>query len=134
VLVSSQVFCRWFGHSDHRITFDHGDHVRCIYSLVERAKLDPKVGFQFLMVELQTGFTFADLAATGDPRSPDEIEFAKKNAWKAYETVLRLRDRVPLDEQQTARLEAGIKRLKQALDQLNERINNTRNRWLKKQA
>ena len=102
---------------------------------MERAKLDPKVGFQFLMVELQTAFTFADLAATGDSRMPEQIEFDRKNAWKAYETVLRMRDRVPLDEHQTARLEAGIRRLKEALDELSDRINNTRSRWQqKKQA
>jgi hypothetical protein len=86
-----------------------------------RVKLGPKVGFQFLMVELQTGVTFADLAAAGDPREPDEIEFDKRNAQKAYDTVQRFRDRVFLNNQQTARLEAGLKRLKSALDGLNHK-------------
>lgn len=82
-----------------------------------------KVGFQFLMVELQTGFTFADLAATGDPRSPDGIEHDRQNAQKAYDTVLRMRDRVSLDDRQTARLEDGIKRLKETLNGLNQKTN-----------
>lgn len=83
-----------------------------------RGKLDPKVGYQFLLTELQTGFTFANLAATGDPREPDEIEFDKKNAHKAYETVIRLRNRVVLDDSQNAKLDSELKRLKEILENM----------------
>ena len=85
-----------------------------------RGKLDPKVGYQFLLTELQSAFTFADLAATGDPREPDEIEFDKKNAHKAYQTVIRLRDRVALDDRQNAKLDTELKRLKEVLESLDK--------------
>ena len=83
-----------------------------------RGKLDAKVGYQFLLTELQSAFTFADLAATGDPREPDEIEFDKKNAYKAYQTVIRLRDRVALDDRQNAKLDSELKRVKEALEHM----------------
>ena len=85
-----------------------------------RGKLDSRIGFQFLLTELQSAFTFAGLAATGDPRAPDEIEFDKQNAHKAYDTVIRLRDRVALDDSQNAKLDSELKRVKEVLENLDK--------------
>jgi hypothetical protein len=76
-------------------------------------------GFEFLMTEVGTGLTFAEIAlGAGDDL--DKIERNTLNARKAYEAVLRFRDRVQMSEVQSEALDRKIKQLRTDLLQLGE--------------
>lgn len=79
-----------------------------------------QTGAQFLKVELQTGLTFASIAAREEPGSEKRIK-NQGNARKAYETVLRLRDRIEIPTDAATRdIQNGLDRLRSALEKLGE--------------
>ncbi len=77
-------------------------------------------GSEFLLVELQTGLTFADLALSAEPGSADRVR-DERNARKAYQTVLRLRERFQVAAPAAREIEDLQERLRCALDQLAEK-------------
>ena len=78
-------------------------------------------GCGFLMVEADTGFTFAWLALTTTD-DPDKAQRNTANAKKAYDTILRFRARVQLNPQETAALGAKLARLRTMLLKLGEAV------------
>ena len=79
-------------------------------------------GTDFLKVELQTGLTFASIAAGEEPGSEKRTK-NQGNARKAYETVLRLRNRVEIPTEAATRdIQNGLDRLRSALEKLGEKV------------
>lgn len=83
-----------------------------------RVKLN-RGGARFLFIEIESGLTFAHLAASAAPNQIDKIQRNIRNAREAYKAVLKFRDQVDLDETGVSRLNAGMEKLKTALDDLN---------------
>jgi hypothetical protein len=84
-------------------------------------QIDVRTGFGFLMTEIQTGLTFASIALTaGDDLN--KLVRNSDNAKLAYDTVLRFRDRVQMNEQAAAQLEAGLEKLRVCLRELGEDV------------
>ena len=84
-------------------------------------QIDPRTGFGFLMVEVQTGLTFASIALTaGD--DVNKLARNSENAKLAYDTVLRFRDRVQMNDGAAAELEAGLEKLRIDLRKLGEDV------------
>ena len=79
-------------------------------------------GAAFLFVEVKTGLTFANSALSGTGRTRERIERNRKNARRAYDSLLRFRRRVPLSDKEAVRLEAGIQELKAALQALGDSL------------
>ena len=71
---------------------------------------------RFLFTEIESGLTFVHIAQSAAPSQIDKIQRNIQNAWRAYCTVLKLRNRVRLDEAAASRLEAGLQTLKTALE------------------
>ena len=69
----------------------------------------------FVHAELNTGLTFARVAATA--KYPDKFERNRINARKAYDTALKYMD---MDKAQSAELQQKHDELKRALQQLGE--------------
>jgi hypothetical protein len=86
------------------------------------AKSFSSSGAAFLFVEVQTGLAFAKFALSGTGKSRERIERNRKNARRAYDSLLRFRQRVSLSDNEVARLEAGIQELKAALQALGDRV------------
>lgn len=82
-----------------------------------RVKLN-RGGARFLFTEIESGLTFAHLAESAAPNQVDKIQRNIQNARQAYKTVLKFRDQVDLDEAGVSRLNAGMEKLKTALDNL----------------
>jgi hypothetical protein len=73
---------------------------------------------RFLLTEIESGFTFAHLAASAALDQVEKIQRNLKNARKAYSAVLRFRERTTLDEVENLQLNADLERLKAVLDGL----------------
>ena len=77
-------------------------------------------GAEFLKIELQTGMTFASIALS-EERGSDKRIRNQANARKAYETVLRLRERLESPSEATRHsIEEGLERLRRALEKLDD--------------
>lgn len=77
---------------------------------------------KFLLTEIETGLTFAHVAVTAKPNQKDKIERNRKNARKAYDTLLRFQPQVSFSEEENAKFKAGKKKLEAALRVLGEPV------------
>lgn len=77
-----------------------------------------KVSADFLKVDLQAGLTFASLALEADDGGKKERN--RRSARKAYDTIMRLIDRVTLAEEEAESLRQDLERLKSNLIRLGE--------------
>lgn len=75
-------------------------------------------GLRFLLTEIQSGLTFAHLAGSAAPHQTEKIQRNLTNARRAYQAVLKFRNRVQLDEIESLRLSTGMERLKAVLEGL----------------
>ena len=87
-----------------------------------QGKGDSAPGLVFLFTEIETGLTFADIALGAKPHDVDKIRRNTANARTAYDTVLRFRSRVDVDEAGAKRLEAVLAQLRAALLELGESV------------
>ncbi|HEY6349842.1 MAG TPA: hypothetical protein VI636_10570 [Candidatus Angelobacter sp.] len=78
---------------------------------------DPS-GWHFLMAEVGWGLTFVNLAKLAKPEERDRFKVSVRNARKAYDTVIRFRHRIPLEESAREELNAGLGRLESGLREL----------------
>jgi hypothetical protein len=79
-------------------------------------------GAEFLRVEVETGLTFANIAV-GEEQGSEERVRNQANALKAYQTVLRLRDRVENPDEATNRaIQNGLDQLRSVLEKLGEKL------------
>ena len=79
-------------------------------------------GAEFLKVELKTGLTFAKIAL-GEEAGSEERFKNLANARKAFETVLRLRERFISPNAAAAReIKDALDRLRSALEELGENV------------
>jgi uncharacterized protein YlxW (UPF0749 family) len=86
-----------------------------------RDHLHARTGFGFLITEVQTGLTFASIAlSAGDDLN--KLTRNSENAKLAYDTVLRFRDRVQMNQQAAAQLEAELEKLRVDLRQSGEDV------------
>ena len=74
----------------------------------------------FLMVEAQTGLTFAEIALDAR-RDMAKVRRNTENARRAYDTVLRFTDRVELTPSENAELTAMVEKLHLQLQVLEKR-------------
>lgn len=84
------------------------------------AKNSTATGVEFLFTELQSGLTFAHLAISAPQSYTDKVERNRKNARKAYDSLLRFQGGISLSQEEAARFESGKNALKQALRALGE--------------
>lgn len=76
---------------------------------------------EFLFTELQAGLTFARIALNSKANDA-KIERNRKNARKAYDSLLHFQKRISLSPEEKTRLEEGKKELKAALQRLGEKV------------
>lgn len=79
-----------------------------------------KVSTEFLKVDLETGLTFANLALQADDNAKKERN--RRAARKAYDTIVRLIDRVILTDAETKFFKKNLQRLKDDLIKLGEAL------------
>lgn len=79
-----------------------------------------KASTQFLKVDLETALTFTGLALNAKDRVKRERN--QRAARKAYDTILRLIDRVTLSEEEASFFEKNLSRLKRELVDLGEAL------------
>lgn len=77
-------------------------------------------GLRFLLTEIQTGLMFAHLAGCSVPDQTERIQRNLRNARRAYQAILKFRDRVQLDEIENLQIETGLERLKTVLEDFAE--------------
>ncbi|HYX52221.1 MAG TPA: hypothetical protein VE783_02140 [Candidatus Limnocylindrales bacterium] len=87
-----------------------------------KGQLPSHMGKGFLLTELRTGITFANVALTAPKYDPGKLSRNRKNARKAYDTFCKFRDRVALSTSDLAELEEIATQLRSALQQLGENI------------
>lgn len=80
------------------------------------------VAVDFLLTELDTGLTFARLALAARSDNPQKRERNRKNARKAYDSLLRFQARTAFSSPEKTRLEEGKKELRAALRSLGEKL------------
>ena len=78
------------------------------------SRVDP-VGVRFLLTEADLGLTFASLALMARSGDKQRIRRNTRNAQTAYETILRFRERVDLDDAAAAQLDGKLEQLKHVL-------------------
>jgi len=83
-------------------------------------ELPTEVGREFLLTELKTGLTFADLALSAPHGDVVKIQRDTHNARKAYDSFQRFRSRVSLTDHENTELQEIADQLKRALQQLGE--------------
>ena len=77
-----------------------------------------KVGADFLQVDSEIALTFSGIALrTSDPEKRSRTTQAAR---KAYETIMRLRKNINLNEGERDQLDANLQRLKNELQRLGE--------------
>ena len=76
----------------------------------------------FLFAELRTGLTFANIAISASADKPERIERSRKNARKAYDTLLKFQPRTSLSEAERIKFAVGLDELKKALRKLGDSI------------
>jgi len=74
----------------------------------------------FLRIDAETALTFTGLALETD--NPEKKDRNRKNARKAYDTILHLWDRVTFTSAEEAYMKATMERLKRELIQLGEKF------------
>jgi hypothetical protein len=79
-----------------------------------------RAGTEFLKVDVATALTFADTALSTD--DPDKRQRNRKSARKAYDTVLRMAQKVTLREHDAQELKDGLQKLNAKLRQLGEAV------------
>ncbi|HEY6971029.1 MAG TPA: hypothetical protein VJA94_17595 [Candidatus Angelobacter sp.] len=77
---------------------------------------------EFLFTELKTGLTFANMAISAPADKTERIERDRKNARKAYDTLLKFQSRVLFSEAEEVKFAAGLEDLETALRKLGESI------------
>ena len=77
-------------------------------------------GTEFLKVDVATALTFAETALTAD--DPEKKQRNQKSARKAYDTVLRMANKVALPDQAAQELKDGLQKLNAKLKQLGEAV------------
>ncbi|HKU23509.1 MAG TPA: hypothetical protein VJQ50_21035 [Terriglobales bacterium] len=77
-------------------------------------------GVEFLIVECDTGLTFADSALRS--KDPDRIALGRRNARAAYDTILRFVGRIGFSPGEASALHAKMARLKSKLVDLGEHL------------
>ncbi len=87
-----------------------------------RGLLDRETGKGFLLAELRTGMTFAQLALTAREFETEKIQRERVNARKAYESYLKFLPRVDLNSADRAELDELAAQLRNALRQLGEKV------------
>src|SRR5215471_6994413 len=85
-----------------------------------RIRPNPEAGLQFLLVEIDTGLTFARIARAAQANSPRKFERNLKNARKAYDSALRFRRASVLEPEQKTVVDTKLEELKTALQGLGE--------------
>jgi hypothetical protein len=81
--------------------------------VAERLSEANQKGVEFLLVELDTAFTFIDVAGTAN--NPEAAERNYQHALNAYNVVLRFLPRVSLEAAQQAAIAEKLARLKTRL-------------------
>ncbi len=89
---------------------------------MSNGQLHPEIGKGFLIAELRTGITFANLALTPASQDKSHIERHRSNARRAYDSFLKFRVRVALSDADLAELEEMAAQLRSALRQLGEKV------------
>jgi len=77
---------------------------------------------EFLFAELTAGLTFARIAIGAKPQDADKIERNRKNARKAYDSLLHFQENISLTGEEKKRYESGKSELKAALRCLGEQV------------
>lgn len=77
-----------------------------------------RAGTDFLKVDVATALTFAHNALTAD--DPFKKARNQKSARKAYDTVLRMSQKISLTDEDANELKAGLQQLKANLAKLGE--------------
>jgi hypothetical protein len=88
--------------------------------MIMDGRLDLKVGMDFLLTEIGTGMTFSKLARDANPNDADKRKRNRHNARIAYDTVLKFRGRVRLDERANEILDDQLEELRSCLRELGE--------------
>jgi len=86
------------------------------------AKNSSATGVEFLFTELQSGLTFAHLAISAPQNHREKVERNRKNARKAYDSLLRFQGGISLTKEEAERFETGKNELRQALRALGEAL------------
>lgn len=76
---------------------------------------------EFLFTELQAGLTFARLALSFKADDA-KIERNRKNARKAWDSLLHFQGRISLSREEKTKFEEGKKELRAALHRLGEKV------------
>ena len=76
---------------------------------------------EFLFTELQAGLTFARIALSSKTDDA-KTERNRKNARKAYDSLLHFQGRISLSVEEKKKYEEGKKELKAALQRLGEKV------------
>ena len=79
-------------------------------------------GLDFLMTEVTTGLTFSKIALSGGRDDPDKVQRNTWNARKAYDAVLRFRERVQMSKAESEALDSEMEQLRSDLLQLGEAL------------
>lgn len=86
------------------------------------SRLDSQPGLNFLITEIRSGLSFARMAHDTLPSDPQKRERNRGNARVAYDTVLRFRDRVKMNNAASLALEIELEQLRTSLRALGERV------------
>ena len=78
------------------------------------------IGAQFLQVDAEVALTFVGMALKA--RSPEKRDRQADAARKAYDTIMRLRQKFDLSEPQRDKLDASLRRLKSELHELQKKF------------
>ena len=89
------------------------DELLTSYAQLNRTTAD------FLKVDLQTALTFSGIALQHGTDSVKK-ERNRRNARRGYDTILRLLERVSLDDHDARHLKHNLRRLKTELQELGE--------------
>jgi len=87
-----------------------------------RIRPNLETGLQFLLVEIDTGLTFARIAHAAQGSSARKFERNLKNARKAYDSALRFRRTSVLEPEQKTAVDTKLEELKTALQGLGEEL------------
>ena len=79
-------------------------------------------GPRFLLTATEFGLTLADLAVCTPHSQLERMRKTITRACAAYETVLKFRDRIKLDEPSSSKLDARMQELKTALQGLGQTV------------
>ena len=79
-------------------------------------------GGQFLLVEIDTGKTFAHIAQSTGSTKSEKFVRNLKNARKAYDTAMRFRRTTVLDVDEKVAVDAKLKELRTLLQELGEKV------------